>query len=146
MVLEVGMLALKDTSTSATTSTQATFSVRRPRAIATFGRFWAEEMGRRGAFSWGVAGKDCEVLSGTRCGGTGVRDPGQEGRERKECRLRGPDSVRWPRDREMEERTPNQGWFCRRERGPAASGARAPPEGLRRGECHPIRPPARRSP
>lgn len=79
----------------------------------------------------GVAGKDCEVLSGTRCGGSGVRDP-RTGRAETERTVA-------PKSRQYEGaegprgggRTPNQGWFCCRERGPAASGACAPPEGLR---------------
>lgn len=51
------MLALKGTSSSSAVSTQATFSVRRPRAVSTFDRFGAEEKGKRGASSCGSLGK-----------------------------------------------------------------------------------------
>lgn len=97
------MLALKDTSTSATASALATFSVRQPRAISTFGRFRAEEMGTRGAFSWGSLGKTARCCAERVRGQWHSRSPHGKGRERKECRLRGPDSVRGPRDREAEE-------------------------------------------
>lgn len=97
------MLALQDTSTSATASTLATFSVRQPRAISTFGRFGAEEMGRRGAFSWGSLGNAARCCVERVRGQWRSRSPHGKGRERKECRLRGPDSVRGPRDCEAEE-------------------------------------------
>lgn len=45
------MLALKDTSISASGSTQATFSVWQPQAISTSRRFGAGEKGRKEAFS-----------------------------------------------------------------------------------------------
>lgn len=57
VLLEVGMLALRDISVYATASTRTTFPVRWPGAITTFGRFMAREKGRIEAFSWRSLGK-----------------------------------------------------------------------------------------
>lgn len=83
VVLEVGMLALKYT----TASTQATFSVRRPRAVSPLLHLGQERRGEEEPLAGGSLGRlrglERNMLRVDRC----WRSPDGKGQERKKCWL-----------------------------------------------------------
>lgn len=81
------MLVLKDTSISATASTQATFSVWRPRAIPTSRRLGAGEKGRKEPLVEGCWERLRDLERNTLQVDWRLRFPDGKGQERKECRL-----------------------------------------------------------